>query len=183
MPASVAGGPRPDEEHASYAQRHPHLDQPHLAGIPRRAARDVLLTLHTFRGHGALRGRRTSPWPIGHGAAPGPSSARSSRSGPRSGIVGRAARPGRLALAQDQQPVSVRGAKGVPISNSRLLSLIGGRSARPLTPTTGHCGRGGESHKKKEALDEMLRAAAAAPDLLLRRRLVIEGRGGQGLAS
>jgi hypothetical protein len=46
--------------------------------------------------------------------------------------------------------------------------------------TTGHCGRGGESQKKKEALDELLREAAAAPDLLLRRRLAWES--GQVLA-
>src|ERR1700733_11355837 len=32
-----------------------------------------------------------------------------------------------------------------------------------------------ESVSKQEALDEMLRAAAAAPDLLLRRRLAWEG--------
>jgi hypothetical protein len=53
----------------------------------------------------------------------------------------------------------------------RYAELSAARDVRSLVSTTEHCDRGGESEKKKEALDEMLREAAAATDLLLARRL------------
>jgi hypothetical protein len=42
--------------------------------------------------------------------------------------------------------------------------------------TTGQNGRGGERSSKKEALDAMMQAAAAAPDLLAARRAVMAQR-------
>jgi DNA-binding transcriptional MocR family regulator len=146
------------------------------AGNLTRAARDVLLTLHSFRGHGG------AAWPSHATLA--------DRARCCTRTVQRA-----LAQAQGLGLVSwaerhVRAGwrwlrtsnlyrfvvpEGVPISRSRLPTLIS-RSAGLPVPTTGLNAAGGESQNKKEALEELLRAAAAAPDLLLRRRLVIEGR-------
>jgi hypothetical protein len=147
--------------------------QEYRAGNLTRAARDVLLTLHTFRGHGG------AAWPSHATLA--------DRARCCTRTVQRA-----LAAAQGLGLVSwaerrVRAGwrwlrtsnlyrfvvpEGVPVSRSRLPPA---RSVLAIS-TTGHCSRGGESQNKKEALDELLREAAAAPDLLLRRRLVIEGR-------
>ena len=57
----------------------------------------------------------------------------------------------------------------------------GQRAPWPRRASTGQSGRGQDKEEREAALNEMLRAAAAAPDLLLRRRLVIEGRIGHGL--
>jgi hypothetical protein len=54
--------------------------------------------------------------------------------------------------------------------------VAGQRPPWPRRASTGQSGQRQESVSKQEALDEMLRAAAAAPDLLLARRLVMEGR-------
>ena len=57
----------------------------------------------------------------------------------------------------------------------------GQRAPWPRRASTGQSGQGQDKEEREAALNEMLRAAAAAPDLLLRRRLVIEGRIGHGL--
>jgi hypothetical protein len=93
--------------------------------------------------------------------------------GPRAGNMGRAPRPLGMALAAIVQPVSVHGAGGVP-RNGRLPFW---GSALPDSVA------GKERVKnKKEALDELLRDAAAAPDLLAMRRAVMERMPGRGLA-
>ena len=67
-------------------------------------------------------------------------------------------------------------------SNAYRLAVPDGpvrRGMRPAWPrrrTNGQCDREGENLKKEGALREMLRAAAALPDLLARRRAVIEGQ-------
>ena len=158
------------------------------AGNLTRAYRDVLLTLHTFRGIGG------AAWPSHETLA--------ARARCCAKTVGRA-----LAVAQGLGLVSwverrVRaGWRWLRTSNLYRLAvpatsvqfdprLCGGalgphRIGRILRPilTTGLNARGGESLRKKEALNELLRAAAAAPDLLALRRAAMEGGEGARLAS
>ena len=135
------------------------------AGNLTRAYRDVLLTLHTFRGIGG------AAWPSHETLA--------ARARCCAKTVGRA-----LAVAQGLGLVSwverrVR-AGWRWLRSSNLYRFVvpaevvhpGLRAPAPLTDKTAGEGR----VSKKTALDAMLRAAAAAPDLLLRRRMVMEGR-------
>jgi hypothetical protein len=132
----------------------------------------VLLTLHSFRGHGGIA------WPSQVTLA--------ERANCDERTVRRA-----LVAAADLGLVSwterrVRaGWRWIRTSNLYRF-VVPTTAVRPLVSTTEHCDRGGESEKKKEALDEMLREAAAAPDLLLARRfawdeggLLVRRSGGQ----
>jgi hypothetical protein len=149
------------------------------AGNLTRAARDVLLTLHTFRGTGG------AAWPS------------------HATLADRArccTRTVQRALAQAQCLGLVSWAErrvragwrwlrssnlyrfvvsDLPVTAGSLPSVTTAPCRKP--PVLAHAAQtdsvAGEGRvRKQEALDEMLRAAAAAPDLLLRRRLVIEGR-------
>jgi hypothetical protein len=144
--------------------------QEYRAGNLTRAARDVLLTLHTYRGHGGVA------WPS------------QVTLGERANCDERTVRRA-LVAAQGLDLVRwterrVRaGWRWLRTSNLYRFVVPEGpvqptrRALRQVAVTTGHCDRGGENQKKKAALDEMLREAAAAPDLLLARRLAWnEGR-------
>jgi AraC-like DNA-binding protein len=130
------------------------------AGNLTRSARDVLLTLRTFRGSGGL-------------CVPSHATlAERAKCSVRT--VQRALRQAdHLGLVRWTER-RVRAAwRWLRTSNRYLFEI-------PETPvaagmrlrrrTTGQPARGGESGSKKEVLMEMLRAAAALPDLLARRR-------------
>ena len=137
--------------------------QEYRAGNLTRAVRDVLLTLHTFRGHGG------AAWPS------------------HATLADRArccTRTVQRALQRPSTSVWCRGSNAVRagwrwLRTSNLYRFVvpegavqtaRGRSVLPLVSTTGHCVRGGESQNKKDALDELLREAAWHPDLLAMRR-------------
>jgi hypothetical protein len=149
------------------------------AGNLTRGARDVLLTLHTYRGTGGVA------WPS--------HSTLASRARCCVRTVQRA-----LAAAQELGLVTwterrVRaGWRWLRTSNVyRFLVPTGPVAARPIMSgvralsTTGHRVREGESQVKKEALAAFLAGAAAGPDLLAQRRAVMEqrmlGRSGGGV--
>jgi hypothetical protein len=135
------------------------------AGNLTRAARDVVLTLHTFRGGGG------TAWPSHATLA--------ERAGCCVRTVQRA-----LALAQrlglvDWCERRVKAAwRWLRTANLyRFLAPEGPvQAAARLKPTTGQNARREESPSKKAALEQMLQAAAAVPDLLALRRAAIEGR-------
>jgi hypothetical protein len=135
------------------------------AGNLTRSSRDVLLTLHTYRGHGGVA------WPS-HAAL-----AHRARCSVRT--VQRALQQAqRLDLVQWSER-RVRSAwRWLRTSNLyRFISPAGPVQAgiRALR-TTGQLGRGGESEGRKAAQDAMQRAAAGLPDLLAMRRAVVEAR-------
>ena len=143
--------------------------QEYRAGNLTRAYRDLLLTLHTYRGRGGVA------WPA-HATL-----AERSRC---------SARTVRRALNQAQALGLVTwverrvraGWRWLRASNLyRLLTPLEPVQARvraiwPRRVTTGQPGRGGERSSKKEALTRWLREAAALPDLLAMRRAAIERR-------
>jgi hypothetical protein len=136
------------------------------AGNLTRTYRDVLLTLHTYRSTGG------ACWPSHETLA--------ARARCCAKTVQRA-----LAQAQGLGLVSwaerrVRaGWRWLRTSNLYRFVMPaevvrpGLRAPAPLTDKTAGEGRA----SKKEALEELLRAAARAPDLLAMRRAMIEGRG------
>jgi hypothetical protein len=132
-----------------------------------RAARDVLLTLHTFRGTGGVA------WPSHETLA--------DRANCCPKTVQRALRQAReLDLVHWAERRVRAGWRWLRTSNLyRFVIPAAPVEPRP-TPTAPaltdkKSGEGGAS--KKEALEELLRAAARAPDLLAMRRAMIEGRG------
>lgn len=140
-----------------------------------RSYRDVLLTLQTYRGHGGL----ICPAHATLAARAGCSVRTVQRAlamGQRLGLVSWVERRVRAAW------------RWLRTSNRYFLELPEGpvqpglRPAWPRRSTNGQSGSAGESAKKEEAareekqaaLAEMLRAAAAMPDLLAARRAVFE---------
>jgi helix-turn-helix protein len=134
-----------------------------------RSYRDVLLALASFRGHGgeifpsqasvaarALCSERTVRRAIAMAV--------------QLGLV--VVLPRRRWLRGRYVRTSNRYVIGVP---DRAV-VPGQRPPWPPRRPGGQIGQGQESVSKQEALDDMLRAAAAAPDLLLARRWVMEGR-------
>ena len=135
-----------------------------------RTWRDVLLTLRTFRGPGGVA------WPSHATLA--------ARAGCSVRTVQRALGQARALGLVSWAERRVRGAwRSLRTSNAyRLLA-----PAEPVQPgqraprakrltTTGQEGRGGESQKKKGAIQAMLLAAAGLPDLLAMRRHAMEAR-------
>ena len=191
----LAGGkPRPACAHAKRWRasaeprrpRHAHaLDHPHLAGVSRRqpdtCPRDVLLTLHTFRGIGGavLAVARDAGRPGAVLRQDGRARA-GAGSGPRARVTWaeRRVRAGWRWLRTSNLYRLAVPATSVQFDPRLCGGALGphriGRIARPIL-TTGLNARGGESLRKKEALNELLRAAAAAPDLLALRRAAMEG--------
>jgi hypothetical protein len=134
-----------------------------------RAYRDVLLTLATFQGPGGIA------WPSHATLA--------TRAKCSVRTVQRAlAMAAELGLVAWTERRVRAGWRWLRTSNTyRLLMPLeavraGLRAAwRPTPATTGQDGRGGERSSKKEALERLLAAAAAAPDLLAMRRAVMAG--------
>ena len=133
------------------------------AGNLTRAYRDCLLTLHTFRGTGGVA------WPAHETLA--------SRARCSVRTVQRALRQAqRLDLVSWVERRRREGWRWLRTSNLyRFLapSVPVQPGMRPVfwrPATTGQRVRGEESLSKKEALQDMLRAAAQLPDLLARRR-------------
>jgi helix-turn-helix protein len=135
-----------------------------------RAARDVLLTLHAYRGHGG------AAWPSHETLA--------TRANCCAKTVQRALRQAReLDLVHWTERRVRMGWRWLQTSNLYTFTTPAGpvqagrRAPRtapaPLTDIRAREGR----VSKKEALEELLRAARAAPDLLAMRRAMIEGRG------
>ena len=132
-----------------------------------RAFRDVLLTLRTFRGIGG------ASWPSHETLAD------------RAGCCVRTVQ---RALQQAQQLGLViwserrvkAGWRWLRTSNRYWFTvpanavLLGQRRPRSAPVTTGHLGGEGENLRKKGAIQEMLREAAALPDLLAIRRATFE---------
>jgi hypothetical protein len=151
------------------------------AGNLTRAARDVLLTLHTFRGIGG------QCWPSHATLAERARCCirtvqRALAQAQALGLVSwaeRRVRAGWRWLRTSNLYRFVVPATSVQLE-PRLCArpLRGHRIGRIVLPilTTGHCGRGGESQRKKEALNELLRAATEAPNLLLARRVAMANR-------
>jgi Helix-turn-helix domain len=136
------------------------------AGNLTRAARDVLLTLHTFRGTGG------ACWPSHETLA--------DRANCCTKTVQRALRQAReLDLIHWAERRVRAGWRWLRTSNLYRFLVPEGPVAAPppararaLTDIAAGEGRA----SKQEALNEMLRAAARAPDLLLRRRQVMAAR-------
>lgn len=140
------------------------------AGNLTRAYRDVLLTLHTFRGHGG------TAWPSHATLA--------ERAGCCVRTVQRALQQAQqLGLVSWAERRVRAGWRWLRTSNAyRLImprdAVQGGRktSRRRDVSTTGQPGRGGENGSRKEALQAMMQAAAGLPDLLAMRRTAWEAR-------
>jgi DNA-binding transcriptional MocR family regulator len=131
-----------------------------------RSYRDILLTLHTFRGAGG------ECWPSHATLA--------ERAGCSLRTVQRALRQGEyLGLVQWVERRVRAGWRWLRTSNRYFFRLpespvISGMGPRPRSAlTTRQKGSGGET-SKKEALLDMLREAATVPDLLARRRQAVE---------
>jgi hypothetical protein len=144
--------------------------QEYRAGNLTRASRDVLLTLHTYRGTGGVA------WPSQATLA--------ERAHTCVRTVQRALDQARVLDLLHSCERRVRaGWRWLRTSNVyRFLTppepvQPGLRAARcrARAATTRHTVCEGES-QEKDALDEMLRAAAAAPDLLLARRIAMAQR-------
>ncbi len=141
-----------------------------------RAYRDVLLTLRTFRGHGGL-------------CIPSHATL-ADRAGCCVRTVQRALHQAQCLGLVSWVERRVKAAwRWLRSSNSYRLDVpadavrTGMRPAWPRRSTAGQFGRGGESERKQEAntgrkaaLAEFTRAAAALPDLLARRRQVMQDR-------
>jgi Helix-turn-helix domain len=132
-----------------------------------RAMRDVLLTLHTFRGYGGVA------WPSHDTLA--------DRARCSPATVLRALKQARdLGLVVWAERRVRAGWRWLRRSNLyRFLAPNGpvqaGLRPRSVVPsrTNRQSADGGENEGRKQALEEMLRQAATAPDLLLRRRQVM----------
>jgi Helix-turn-helix domain len=142
------------------------------AGNLTRAARDVLLTLHSYRGHGGVA------WPsqvtLGERANCDERTVRRALAAARDlGLVHwteRRVRAGWRWLRTSNLYRFV-----VPVAPVHLF--YGVQKPRAPAAALPDIAAGERRVTKKEALDEMLREAAAAPDLLLARRLAWnEGR-------
>jgi hypothetical protein len=142
------------------------------AGNLTRTFRDVLLTLHSYRGC-------TGIWPSHETLA--------SRAKCSVRSVQRALQAGRTLGLVGWVERRVRAAwRWLKASNRYVLALPEGAAEpglRCVSSTTGQNVRGGESKEKKEAremraaaLTELLRAAAKAPDLLAARREALAAR-------
>ena len=143
------------------------------AGNVTRAERDCLLTLHSFRrtgGHCMAEPRH--PGGAGQHVHQDSPTRPGTGQGARACGVGREARPGRLAVAQDVQPLSVPDASGGRPAGPTGTTLAGSRHYR--TPGL----RRGESKQERGSRRDAT-GAAAMPDLLAMRRAVIEARLGQ----
>jgi hypothetical protein len=138
-----------------------------------RAMRDVLLTLHTYRGTGG------ACWPAHTTLA--------DRAGCCVRTVQRALDEARdLGLVSWCERRVRRGWRWLRTSNRYRLMTPAGEvqpgqrkpAWRPFTApaTTGQEARGGENKTKKEALQAVLAEAAALPDLLAIRRAAFEAR-------
>jgi hypothetical protein len=144
------------------------------AGNLTRAARDVLFTLHTFRGTGG------AAWPSHATLADRARCCvrtvqRALAQAQALGLVSwaeRRVRAGWRWLRSSNLYRFVVPADAVSSCDHVRLAVA---PCYRQKATTGHCGRGGESQNKKEARDELLRAAAAAPDLLAMRRAAFTG--------
>jgi len=142
------------------------------AGNLTRAYRDVLLTLATFRGAGGL---------ICPAHATLADRARCSVSTVRRAL----AQAFRLGLVSWTERRIRAGWRWLRTSSAYRLVVPGGsvqRGMRPVWPrrrTSGQCDGEGEGLNKKRALREMLRAAAALPDLLALRRAAMAARLGR----
>jgi hypothetical protein len=134
-----------------------------------RGARDVLLTLATYRGHGGVA------WPSHATLA---ERARCCVKTVQRALAA-AAELGFVSWTERRVRADWR---WVRISNVyRFIVPAGPVAAKPArsgpVSTTGHFARGGESLVKKEALRQLLAAGAAAgPDLLAARRAQMEKR-------
>ncbi len=134
-----------------------------------RAARDVLLTLATYRGAGGVC------WPSHATLA--------ERAGCCVRTVQRALNAARDLGLVDWHERRVRnGWRWLRTSNAYRLTVPAddvAPIARPIwrtKPTTGLNARGGENKKTKEALQVMLAESARLPDLLALRRQAFEAR-------
>lgn len=134
------------------------------AGNLTRTFRDVLLSLHTFRGTGG------HCWPSHATLA--------DRAGCCVKTVQRALHQAQQLGVVEWTERRVRaGWRWLRTSNAyRFTSPATAVRPgwRPTRGTTGHSGRGGESESKKSLLREMMAAAASLPDLLARRRRMFE---------
>jgi hypothetical protein len=142
------------------------------AGNLTRAYRDVLLTLATFRGAGGL---------ICPAHATLADRAQCSVSTVRRAL----AQAFRLGLVSWTERRIRAGWRWLRTSNAYRLAVPDGPVQRGMRPawsrrrTTAQSGGEGESLSKKRALGEMLRAAAALPDLLALRRAAMAARLGR----
>jgi hypothetical protein len=144
--------------------------QEYRAGNLTRAARDVLLTLHSFRGTGGVA------WPSHATLA--------DRSKCCVRTVARAlAQAQALGLVSWVERRFRAGWRWLQSSNLYRFMTPSGPTLEVLrqpkvarAAQTDSAAEKGREVSKKAALDAILRTAAAAPDLLLRRRLVMEGR-------
>jgi hypothetical protein len=138
------------------------------AGNLTRAARDVLLTLHSFRGHGGVA------WPS-HATLADRSRcctrtvARALAQAQVLGLVSWAERRVRAGWRWLQSSNLYRFA--VPVGP--ILEVLRQAKMAPAAQTDSAAGEG-RAVRKQEAHDELLRAAAAAPDLLAARRAAFE---------
>ena len=144
----------------------------HAAGTLTRAFRDVLLTLRTFRGHGGL-------------ICPSHETL-ADRAKASISTVARALKHARhLGLVEWSERRVKAGWRWLRTSNTYELMVPDSPVDPQMRPvwwrrlTTGQSDRGGNQEEKqgrKAALRKMLAEAACLPDLLARRRMVIEGR-------
>lgn len=140
------------------------------AGNLTRAYRDVLLTLHTFRGAGGIA------WPSHATLA--------DRAGCCVRTVQRTLHQAqRLGLVSWIERRVRAGWRWLRTSNAYRLMAPGNpvqsgqrTSRRREVSTTGHSGRGVENGSKKEALQAMMRAATGLPDLLAMRRAAFDSQ-------
>jgi DNA-binding transcriptional MocR family regulator len=142
--------------------------QEYRAGNLTRAARDVLLTLHTFRGTGG------QCWPSHATLAERAQCCvrtvqRALAAAQALGLVSWAERRVRAGWRWLRSSNLYRFA--VPVDAVQPIDSRASRPSNPLPDSV--AGKGRES--KKEAREEMLRAAAAAPDLLAMRRAAFTG--------
>ncbi len=142
----------------------------------RRAYRDVLLTLHTFRGHGGLCIPSHATLAARAGCC-ARTVQRALHQAQRLGLVSWVERRVKAAWRWLRSSNSYRLA--VPAEEVRT----GLRPAWPCRATSGQSGRGGESERKQEAntgrkaaMAEFMQGAAEMPDLLAAPRRVIEAR-------
>jgi hypothetical protein len=139
------------------------------AGNLTRAYRDVLLTLATFRGAGGL-------------ICPAHATLADRTQCSASTVRRALAQAFRVGLVSWEERRIRAGWRWLRTSNAYRLAVPGGpvrRGMRPTWPrrrTNGQSDRKGESLNKKGALREMLRAAAALPDLLALRRAAMAVR-------
>lgn len=136
-------------------------------GTLTRAYRDVLLTLHTYRGHGGL----ICP---SHETLAG-------RAKCTARTVHRAMKQARLIGLVDWAERRVKaGWRWLRTSNRYWLTVPDTPPDATLKPTwsrtTGQDFSGGESVRKKEAFAAMVAEARGLPDLLAARRRVMEAR-------